>query len=55
MRSLAKKESSRHGFEEHPGSSKQPGAFAKEERGRAIRESSRGATKPAKRATLKKR
>ena len=51
--SLAKKlDNSRHGFDEPPASRKKAGAFANEEQAKGARDSSRGATKPAKRKTL---
>lgn len=53
MKSSAKKlANSRHGFEEHPASRKTAGAFAHEEQIRGQRESSRGSTRPAKKAAL---
>ena len=56
VKSLAKKmDSSRHGFEEHPASSKTPGAFGHEERGEeGSGESARGTTPQTKRNALGK-
>ena len=52
VRSLSKKlDNSRHGFEEHPGVSKTPGAFGKEDQMRAHASSS-GTTRRAKTRTL---
>ena len=49
VKSLSKKlDTSRHGFDEHPGSSKTAGAFGKEERGPRAHESGSGSTRKAK-------
>jgi len=55
VRSLGQKlDNSRHGFDEHPASKKTAGAFGEEEARGAEEESSRGSTRPAKRAPLER-
>ena len=52
VKSLAKKmDNSRHGFDEHPASSKTAGAFGREE-GSGAEESAPGSTRPAKQEPL---
>ena len=52
VKSLSKKlDNSRHGYAQHPGTSKTTGAFGKEERTRA-RESAAGSTRDAKAKSL---
>jgi hypothetical protein len=53
-KSLSRKlANSRHGYDQHPGASKTPGAFGKEERMKA-HESASGSTREAKANTLSK-
>ena len=54
-KSLAKKlDNSRHGYDQHPGASKTPGAFGKEEELLRAHESASGSTREGKENTLSK-